>query len=163
MYLVQFITLSLFLLCLQPAKAQSVLTSDGGFNSGTQGSLSWTLGEPVSETVNSSTGILTQGFQQNYEELMNLAEVNSDALIGIYPNPCSSTLHLQFNKSALVDVKIYDQQGRLLTVSEINLQSGVKTCTLDVGELADGTYILHLYLKGYSKSINKRFIKIENE
>jgi len=47
-------------------KAQQVIASSGGYYEGETVSLSWTLGEPVTETFSGGGVILTQGFQQPY-------------------------------------------------------------------------------------------------
>ena len=45
--------------------SQEVVSSAGGDAMGTGGIVSWTMGEPISETLGSSTtGYATQGFQQ---------------------------------------------------------------------------------------------------
>ena len=46
--------------------AQQVVTSAGGYFEGGDMSLSWTLGEPVTETFESGEITFTQGFQQPF-------------------------------------------------------------------------------------------------
>jgi len=57
-------------------KAQQVIASAGGFYEGDNISLSWTLGEPVTETFSGGGVILTQGFQQPYnfyiQQILNI-------------------------------------------------------------------------------------------
>lgn len=56
--------------------AQQVVASAGGYFEGNNVTLSWTLGEPVTETFTGSDVILTQGFQQPYNfyitQLLNI-------------------------------------------------------------------------------------------
>ena len=58
------------------AKAQQVIASAGGYYEGENISLSWTLGEPVTETFSAGGVILTQGFQQPYnfyiQQILNI-------------------------------------------------------------------------------------------
>jgi hypothetical protein len=57
-------------------KAQQVIASAGGYYEGENISLSWTLGEPVTETFSAGGVILTQGFQQPYnfyiQQILNI-------------------------------------------------------------------------------------------
>jgi len=57
-------------------KAQQVIASAGGYYEGENISLSWTLGEPVTETFSAGSVILTQGFQQPYnfyiQQILNI-------------------------------------------------------------------------------------------
>lgn len=157
--------LILLLIALIPqfTKAQSVVASDGGYYIGTQGTLSWTLGEPVSETYISISNQFTQGFQQNYEKFLGLEEVDSDISFSIYPNPCTSSLSMQFDKEAEMFIRIHDQQGRQIELTEITFGSGVEEVRFDIRDLAVGTYILQVELKDSGMTFNKRFIKINNE
>ena len=53
---------------------QEVVATDGDYSSVSSGSLSWTLGEIVVATTESPSGILTQGFQQDFENILAVAE-----------------------------------------------------------------------------------------
>ena len=44
--------------------SQQVIATDGNYVAASQGSLSWTLGEVITETFSNTNGFLTQGFQQ---------------------------------------------------------------------------------------------------
>jgi hypothetical protein len=67
--------LAIIMLCSQ-AKAQQVIASAGGYYEGETVTLSWTLGEPVTETFSGGGVILTQGFQQPYsfylQQILNI-------------------------------------------------------------------------------------------
>lgn len=67
--LVAFLTTTkLFSQTLKPF----VLASTGGYASNSNGSLSFTIGEPVSSTLSAANIMLTQGFQQPYKMNLNL-------------------------------------------------------------------------------------------
>jgi hypothetical protein len=70
-----FILIAIAFLSFQ-AKAQQVIASAGGYYEGDNISLSWTLGEPVTETFSGGGVILTQGFQQPYsfylQQILNI-------------------------------------------------------------------------------------------
>jgi len=70
-----FILIALAFLSFQ-TKAQQVIAAAGGYYEGENISLSWTLGEPVTETFSAGGAILTQGFQQPYnfyiQQILNI-------------------------------------------------------------------------------------------
>jgi hypothetical protein len=49
-----------------------VIASAGGYQSNATHSLSFTIGEPNTQTLTSANNILTQGFQQPYKMTLNL-------------------------------------------------------------------------------------------
>lgn len=54
--------------------AQEVISSTGDFNRTSDGSVSWTIGEPISNTIAGSEGMATQGFHQPNEIIPTLGE-----------------------------------------------------------------------------------------
>ncbi len=74
--LVGFLIIIAFAVLSIHAKAQQVIASAGGYYEGNNISLSWTLGEPVTETFSNGGVILTQGFQQPYnfylQQILNI-------------------------------------------------------------------------------------------
>jgi hypothetical protein len=76
--------------------------------------------------------------------------------INLYPNPCKDKLHLQFNsagKNSLITV--YDVQGRNLVMNEMEYSGN--TTTLDVENLAAGTYILQI--RNGDQVLRRKFVK----
>jgi hypothetical protein len=71
-----FLTAIAFAILSINAKAQQVIASAGGYYEGENISMSWTLGEPVTETFSAGGVILTQGFQQPYnfyiQQILNI-------------------------------------------------------------------------------------------
>lgn len=80
---------------------QQVISSSGAYDVSDDNSisLSWTLGELVITTVESSSGdlILTQGFQQSKMSVTAIRE-NTDlgVKVLIYPNPTSEIVNIKF-------------------------------------------------------------------
>ena len=54
-----------FLLSGIAVHAQELVSTAGSYGETSSGSLSWTIGEPVIETITNGTNTLTQGFQQS--------------------------------------------------------------------------------------------------
>gem|GEM_PF-6746522 len=66
----------------------------------------------------------------------------------IYPHPLQqeATLEFQLSTPGLVELKLYDLQGKLLAtpISATDLQSGPQQIRLEFADLAAGSYLLHL-------------------
>ena len=61
-----FLLLPIFsLFFLSSTNAQEVITTAGDYHSAASGSLSWTLGEVLTETYSTGLNSLTQGFNQS--------------------------------------------------------------------------------------------------
>ncbi len=58
--------------CFAQTLKPSVIASAGGYQSNTNGSLSFTIGEPIAKTLTSANNMLTQGFQQPFKMILNL-------------------------------------------------------------------------------------------
>ena len=95
----------LFIASFTLAKSQmlspEVIASGGDFFVSPAGSLSWTLGEPVVETISNSAIqlILTQGFQQPVEidTTVGIGDIGlSNVFVNLYPNPASDYIYLDF-------------------------------------------------------------------
>lgn len=95
----------LFILALASgATAQSitpeVISSGGGDTTNSNAGLSWTIGEPVTETVSGSNTKITQGFHQNHFEIISIEEyLDLGYEIKVFPNPATDYIQitLQFN------------------------------------------------------------------
>lgn len=102
-------------------KAQTVmpevLSSSGGSGQNAQGSLAWTIGEPVTATVSDGTSTLTQGFQQPTLLIATAQNENIDAQnLIVYPNPTADFVTLKFDhsKEAQYNFRVYDSAGKLV-------------------------------------------------
>ena len=54
----------LLIMLVSGVRSQEVLSSGGGYEVTTSGSLSWSIGEPVIETLSGTGGVMTQGMHQ---------------------------------------------------------------------------------------------------
>lgn len=99
-----------------------VIGTDGGFAGNNQFSLSYTIGEIVTELGNDPVNNidLTQGFQQSYISIVSTENHIADIDISVFPNPAVN--YLNVNISDLSKVKtyaMYDMSGKLLLQQEI--------------------------------------------
>jgi hypothetical protein len=89
--------LFLFLFVMLGSKAQEAISTSGETNVTNTVTLSWTLGEIVTETGYRSEGesSLTQGFQQGKLTVTAIKEKeNSNMNISVLPNPTSDYLNI---------------------------------------------------------------------
>lgn len=124
--------------------AQEVIGAGGDFFSSSNGSLSWTTGEVITETVSSPNGIFTQGFQQNYENFVSLEAILFANDLLVFPNPFNSELNIQWNSADFNDLRINlsDSYGKTFTEIYVKNSSIQKTTSLEVSHLAVGVYYL---------------------
>ena len=99
-----------------------VIGTNGGFAWNNQFSLSYTIGEIVTELGNDPVNNidLTQGFQQSYISIVSTENHIADIDISVFPNPAVN--YLNVNISDLSKVKsyaMYDMSGKLLLQHEI--------------------------------------------
>lgn len=85
---------------------------------------------------------ITVGVEEN--EAVNPSEFG---LTSVYPNPFNSSTTIQYGLSvaANIEIKLFDQSGRLLKVLENGYKaSGFHSMNLTMSDFAAGTYILRL-------------------
>lgn len=111
------------MLAFQVLSAQSielsptVIASAGNYAEAGGISLSWTLGEIAVSTLTGGDLILTQGFQQSFDDGTGF---NLDPIkwqIFAYPNPVENELKIQFDVPEPSDflIEIQDVTGRILS------------------------------------------------
>ena len=124
--------------------AQTSFNAVGDEASGTEGSLSYTVGQAVYGTYTGSNGSVAQGIQQTYDITALLgAEISAIKLeLVAYPNPIQETLTLKINnyKNEKLTYQLYDLHGKLWDSQSVK---GAHT-QLDMNNLAVGTYLLSI-------------------
>jgi len=132
-----------------------VYPSSGNYYTGTNATLSWTLGESVIETFSGTNAILTQGFQQSLYTITSIEETpDNNYQISVYPNPATDLININvypvksplFNgvqsveKSSL-KVELIDLQGKRLYYQNINSNNN----TVDLKQFPGSIYFLKVY------------------
>lgn len=143
---------SLNMVCGQSLKPETV-ASGGGFGQNGVASLSWTIGQPVFETYQNSSNILTNGFQQTKLTISTLVEnLNSDFNIKVFPNPTTNmvTVETDFNQShSKLYYQLCDLNGKLLA-NELITQEKQQ---IKVEHYKSDYFILNIYTE------NKQLLK----
>ena len=140
----------LFILCLffivkgfsQDLNPEVIATS-GEYFSGANGSLSWTIGEPVSETFSGVNAILTQGFQQNTYIVVAIEDIQDDNFqISVYPNPASDLINIHLDIKSDVIIELFDIQGKKLSIEKVEANRTLKQ--LNLNNFAIGNYFIRI-------------------
>jgi hypothetical protein len=124
-------------------RAQNAVPAAGAEATGSGGSSSYTVGEPVYTTNTGTNGSVAQGVQQPYE-LFIVTDLTSRATVQLsinaYPNPTTDFLTLQIAdlKNQTMAYELVDSKGKiLLSKNEITT-----TETIAVATLTAATYYL---------------------
>ncbi|MEI7596927.1 MAG: T9SS type A sorting domain-containing protein [Bacteroidota bacterium] len=119
-----------FLLCVgfTGVQAQESINAAGGNATGSNGSVSYSVGQVFYTSTSGSNGSVAQGVQQPYE-ISVVTEVEEAKNIALtctaYPNPTTDFLTLSINATEAkitqpMSYKIIDINGRVLENKEIN-------------------------------------------
>ena len=128
-------------LFVQPTQAQQTPATAGGTLFNGSGSISYTIGESVAQTLTNANVILTQGFHQPI-----LSVVVVQALSGLgytvstFPNPTSDFVWLKIDKPSVVGLQylLFDFKGTLLAQKYLETNEMV----VPFNHLNTGVYLL---------------------
>ncbi len=99
-----------------------VITSAGGYDANATNKLSWTIGEPVIETISNATNQLTQGIQQGFWDITTVVDNTENRIkITLYPNPATDYVNLEmpFQENQIITYQLYDLYGKCLQNQKI--------------------------------------------
>ncbi len=123
-----------------------VIGSAGTFATSSSGSMSWTIGEVMTETYSSSGNFFTQGFHQPDTSTLTIVSNPVSQNIGIYPNPVVDFLIIDLSlTSGEYILEIFDMQGQLIRKELV--PSSEKRTLLSFHEFANGIYLINLIHK----------------
>jgi hypothetical protein len=117
-----------FMFCLlsfgTTLQAQNAITVGGGNATGSGGTVSYTVGQIVYNTITETTGIITQGVQQPYEiSIATSIENTEEITLGykVYPNPTSGFIILFIKSFDSMNIRflLLDFNGILLQNKKI--------------------------------------------
>lgn len=124
-------------------QAQEVVSSAGNYYEHEHGSISWTLGETVIETFETSNLTLTQGFQQPVLSVSTLIEEPGlDFQITAFPNPTRGYVNISTNflHSEEMIYQVYDMQWRFISSNRLE----GKHTMVSFSDLHPGTYFIRI-------------------
>jgi len=97
--------------------AQEIIAPGGDYHTVVNGSLTYTLGEPVIETYRTENHVLTQGFQQTGLTVATQVKVPESPIgISVFPNPVSESVRLNIDRENIsgLEYHLLDMNGKLL-------------------------------------------------
>jgi hypothetical protein len=120
-----------------------VIASAGDFYSNAQGSVSWTLGEPVGETYTGPNNILTQGFQQPWDFGTSIASSQTPVNAHAFPNPTVGDVTLQFGAASggIYVIEVFNTLGQQLSTAQFASSPSART-TVSLANHANGIYFI---------------------
>ena len=134
----------------------TVYSNGGNYNSAAGGSISWTVGEPISETYTTSSNKTTMGFHQPELGVATLIkEQGGDKEVLVYPNPVKEALTINFSdlENGNYKVQLLDATGKLLFTNDLEINDPSKKIELNVSPYAEGNYFLKISNSSFNKTV----------
>lgn len=142
--------IGLFSLSCITANAQSNTVSGGGTASGSNGSVTYTIGQIDYSNSSGSNGSYNQGVQQPYEFFRDVGiEENDGISLSLYPNPTQDYIHLNIAElSSDLSYELFDMKGKVLIANEIKENQTM----IDLSILSSAEY--HLIIRSKNEKID---------
>jgi hypothetical protein len=130
-------------LSAQVAQERWVIATSGGQSSSGSLSLSWTLGEPMTETYNASGLTVSQGFQQGALNTTGTHDASLFYEVTVFPNPTSQTLYVTApDADSPLLAELVGLNGTVLWSQQ--LAHPIEKSPIPVAMLPEATYFLVL-------------------
>jgi len=134
----------LFACCVYNAHAQEVVATAGGSGATTAVTVTWTIGETITESIVGSNVTLTQGFNQGDIIITAVrdAEVNG-LVLKLFPNPASDIVNITAETEGTDNLKfaLFDIFGRKIREDKLVLPES----QIPVSDIKPGIYFLKIY------------------
>jgi hypothetical protein len=126
-------------------KAQNNTVSSGGDAEGSNGSISFTVGQVVYTSAEGSNGSVNQGVQQPYDIDIITGIEHKEIELTLYPNPTLGQFNLSIADSRVSEysIQLFDVAGRLLLSKKQLLELN----SISLEQYATGTYTLSVFKK----------------
>ena len=149
------ILLTLLLVINLAINAQEVISVQGASYSNSNGSIDFTIGEVVTATLTNTNIILTQGFHQTNLTVLAVDDFDINFQARVFPNPTQDILQLDIQNYSGLNYKLYDIQGRQLSIAKIDKKNTV----INTAQYAKGMYLLVILNENKQKLKTYRIIK----
>ena len=121
---------------------QESVVSSGGNSSGSNGNVSYSIGQLFYKTVNGATANLSSGVEQPFEIQIVLGQDNFNINLEllVYPNPTTDIIYLKINESTFesIQYQLFDINGRLVENNKVSENSTI----IQMGKYPDAIYLL---------------------
>lgn len=149
----------------QPVKYTSALNAGGGSKDISGNNYEWSVGEMVLVNTGVSSGIIvTQGVLQPAQ---GTGDINGRSRmldnVSVYPVPSQSIVYLQYDFPAPGELQyeLTDITGKLLLQSELKVQPGTGKQAIDLGDLANASYMLNVVYRPATGNASGTSFKLE--
>ena len=119
---------------------QEVVSTQGDSYTNASGSIDFTIGEVVINTVTDGTNDLTQGFHQTNWNFLGVEDFAPNYEAIVFPNPTEDVLNIRTSAFENVTYTLYDAQGKLVMQDKLS----VEQTPIQVSQLAPGSYSITL-------------------
>lgn len=136
----KLLVLSLFLSGIS-VSAQETVDASGGEGQGSEGTVSYSVGQVMFSTYVSDSTEISEGVQKAYEIYVDEIPTTPtpNISLSVFPNPTTSNVTLQMeNSDKDLEYYIYDLAGK--NIGEGKLQNGENF--IETNDLAASTYII---------------------
>lgn len=138
--------------------AQEAVPAAGGGSSGSNGEMSYSIGQVVYSANSSSSGSINQGVQQPYDiSTSSTKEEVENIKLSVFPNPTNDKLKLNIEKVDFLgySYELYSVQGKIIKKEDINST----LIEIPMHNLDASTYILKVRSKD---AVVKTFRVVKN-
>ncbi len=129
-------------LSFNAAQAQNNTVSAGGDASGSNGSVSYSVGQIFYKSVEGGNGSISQGMQQTYDIGVITGFENRSIEATLFPNPTVGNVQLNiadFTQNAF-EMNLFDAAGKLILTQKI----ASSTSSFSLNAYASGVYTLSI-------------------
>jgi opacity protein-like surface antigen len=140
------------------AQAQQSVNSSGGNATGSEGTVSYSIGQVVYTTNSGNDGSLAQGVQQAYEIIpVGINENEPKISLSVFPNPIADNLILQVNdfEHSTLNFQLCDMQGKQISKGQII----AKQTQINTTSLSSATYFINVVNQENQKVQTFKIIK----
>lgn len=134
--------ISILVISAFKVNAQETTTSSGGNATGTNGNISYTIGQTIYTTNTGTSGSVAQGVQQPFEiqAVLGIDNFNINLQMAVFPNPTTNWLQLDIKNYGFekLNYQIFDINGKLILQSIISAE----TTTISMENLSTNIYLL---------------------
>jgi hypothetical protein len=125
--------------------AQNNTVSAGGDAEGSNGSVSFTVGQVVYTSAEGANGSINQGVQQPYDIDIITGIEHEEIELTLYPNPTLGQFNLSIadSRTSEYSIQLFDASGRLI----LNKKQLLELNFISLESYATGTYVLSVFKK----------------
>lgn len=132
---------------------QEVISSQGDSYTDASGSIDFTIGEVVIETVGDASNDLTQGFHQTNWSFVGIDDIDPSFEVKVFPNPVDYYLIIKSSDYTNKTYELYDANGKVISDGHLVDEE----TTIDTRELLPASYFIRIKNE---KQLDLKIIKL---